>query len=249
MIVYCCCYYCYRASCARERKAVQSGGARVHARPQGDAPRENRRRRIDTRQLLRDTGDVSDLITWKELKVRGAYDVKVAHACSQANTKQLKFGRSRVHSWGLFAIDTIDADDFIIEVGSTALHSHLSNTRAQYVGETVRKEVAERREKVYEACGLGSSYLFRVDHQWVVDATVKVCGGICALDLGDLCRIRSANRHHQGGLARYINHSCDPNCYTRITEVAGRKHIVINAKRRIEPGEELAYDYKVGRLL
>lgn len=49
----------------------------------------------------------------------------------------------------------------------------------------------------------------------------------------------------QGGLARYINHSCEPNCYTRITEVAGRKHIVINAKRRIEPGEELCYDYKV----
>lgn len=49
----------------------------------------------------------------------------------------------------------------------------------------------------------------------------------------------------QGGLARYINHSCDPNCYTRITEVAGRKHIVINAKRRIEAGEELCYDYKV----
>lgn len=52
----------------------------------------------------------------------------------------------------------------------------------------------------------------------------------------------------QGGLARYINHSCEPNCYTRITEVAGRKHIVINAKRRIEPGEELCYDYKVRTL-
>ena len=50
----------------------------------------------------------------------------------------------------------------------------------------------------------------------------------------------------QGGLARYINHSCDPNCYTRIVTVEGKKHIAIFSKRLIAPGEELCYDYKVG---
>lgn len=49
----------------------------------------------------------------------------------------------------------------------------------------------------------------------------------------------------QGGLARFINHCCDPNCYTKIITVEGQKHIVIYSKRRILPDEELFYDYNV----
>lgn len=37
-----------------------------------------------------------------------------------------------------------------------------------------------------------------------------------------------------------VNHSCDPNCTTEIVE--GR--VFITAERGIEPGEELAYDYR-----
>ena len=48
----------------------------------------------------------------------------------------------------------------------------------------------------------------------------------------------------QGGLARFINHSCEPNCFTRIVSVDGIKRIFILAKRDIAPGEELFYDYK-----
>lgn len=39
--------------------------------------------------------------------------------------------------------------------------------------------------------------------------------------------------------ARYINHSCRPNCEPNIYK--GR--VFIHARRRIRPGEELAYDY------
>lgn len=39
--------------------------------------------------------------------------------------------------------------------------------------------------------------------------------------------------------ARYINHSCRPNCEPNIHK--GRAYI--HAKRRIKPGEELNYDY------
>lgn len=49
----------------------------------------------------------------------------------------------------------------------------------------------------------------------------------------------------QGGLARFINHSCDPNCYTKIITVEGHKHIVIYSKHNIPAGVELTYDYKV----
>jgi SET domain-containing protein len=39
--------------------------------------------------------------------------------------------------------------------------------------------------------------------------------------------------------ARYINHSCRPNCEPNIYK--GR--VFIHAKRKIKPGEELAYNY------
>lgn len=42
-----------------------------------------------------------------------------------------------------------------------------------------------------------------------------------------------------GGDARYINHSCDPNCET---EQDG-DHIYVSALRSIKTGEELVYDY------
>jgi hypothetical protein len=51
-----------------------------------------------------------------------------------------------------------------------------------------------------------------------------------------------------GNAARWINHSCDPNCST-YEDDAGR--VFIEARRTIRPGEELSYDYQLtidGRL-
>lgn len=76
----------------------------------------------------------------------------------QGRTKDLKFGRSQVHAWGLFAMERIEPGDFVIE----------------YVGQLIRLKLSDAREAEYEASGLGSSYLFRIDHEWVVDATKKV---------------------------------------------------------------------------
>ena len=68
-----------------------------------------------------------------------------------------------------------------------------------------------------------------------------------------------------GGRARFINHSCGPNCMSKIITVDGRKvkfiifdsgsnvyhfqHICIIAGRNIDFGEELTYDYKFDREL
>lgn len=53
----------------------------------------------------------------------------------------------------------------------------------------------------------------------------------------------SANRFIDGtdrkNTARYINHSCRPNCEIEIR----RGHVLVFSKRTIEAGEELNYDY------
>ena len=47
-----------------------------------------------------------------------------------------------------------------------------------------------------------------------------------------------------GSLARFVNHSCAPNCVSKIVPHAGRKKIVLYTKRDVAAGEELSYDYK-----
>ena len=87
----------------------------------------------------------------------------------QARKKQLKFAKSTIHNWGLFALETIPADEMVVE----------------YIGQVVRHGIADERERRYEAQGIGSSYLFRVDYDHVIDATKS------------------------GNFARFINHCCD----------------------------------------
>uniref|UniRef100_G3NJV0 [histone H3]-lysine(4) N-methyltransferase n=1 Tax=Gasterosteus aculeatus aculeatus TaxID=481459 RepID=G3NJV0_GASAC len=89
----------------------------------------------------------------------------------------------------------------------------------EYAGNVIRSVLTDKREKYYDGKGIGC-YMFRIDDFDVVDATM------------------------QGNAARFINHSCEPNCYSRVINVDGRKHIVIFALRKIYRGEELTYDYK-----
>ena len=44
-----------------------------------------------------------------------------------------------------------------------------------------------------------------------------------------------------GNEARWINHSCEPNCETAEEDL----RIFVDALRKIEPGEELFYDYRI----
>ena len=83
--------------------------------------------------------------------------------------KALRFAKSLIHNWGLYACEPIAADEMVCE----------------YVGQMVRSVVADEREKKYEKMGIGSSYLFRLDADLVIDATKG------------------------GSNARFINHSCD----------------------------------------
>eukprot|EP00045_Choanoeca_perplexa_P014946 m.179712 g.179712 ORF g.179712 m.179712 type:complete len:2032 (+) comp16848_c0_seq13:2573-8668(+) len=89
----------------------------------------------------------------------------------------------------------------------------------EYAGEVIRPELTDKREQYYDSRGIGC-YMFRVDDRMVVDATLT------------------------GNAARFVNHSCQPNCASRIVKVEGQKHIVIFAERPILIGQELTYDYK-----
>ncbi|XP_035285794.1 histone-lysine N-methyltransferase 2A-like isoform X1 [Anguilla anguilla] len=89
----------------------------------------------------------------------------------------------------------------------------------EYAGMVIRAVLTDKREKYYDSKGIGC-YMFRIDDFDVVDATMH------------------------GNAARFINHSCEPNCYSRVINVEGQKHIVIFALRKIYRGEELTYDYK-----
>lgn len=42
----------------------------------------------------------------------------------------------------------------------------------------------------------------------------------------------------------YTVYIFQPNCYSKVVDILGHKHIIIFALRRIVQGEELTYDYK-----
>ncbi len=88
----------------------------------------------------------------------------------------------------------------------------------EYLGERISQEEADQRydDTQYEHPHV---LLFSVDDQTVIDAGVG------------------------GNEARFINHSCDPNC--RSVTRGGRVHIY--AIRDISPGDELTYDYQLTR--
>lgn len=49
----------------------------------------------------------------------------------------------------------------------------------------------------------------------------------------------------KGGPARFINHSCEPNCATQKWMVRGEEHVGIFAIKMIPPGTEITYDYRL----
>lgn len=71
----------------------------------------------------------------------------------------------------------------------------------------------------------GHTFLFTLNDNFVIDANVG------------------------GNIARWINHSCDPNCLPVLIEhgdgETAQDKVVIESKRAIRAGEELTYDYGI----
>lgn len=91
----------------------------------------------------------------------------------------------------------------------------------EYVGDSVRPTVADERErKCYQGVVGAGTYMFRLNETTVVDAT------------------------RAGNMAHLINHSCDPNCSSRVFDNGDEAHVAITALRDLHVGEELTYDYR-----
>ena len=103
--------------------------------------------------------------------------------------------------------------------GAFALRRIRKGTRiVEYLGERVSHREADRRYEDRDSRD-NHTFLFIVDTRTVIDAGAG------------------------GNEARFINHSCNPNCETVIED----KRVYIEAIRTIEPGEELNYDYQLAR--
>ena len=90
----------------------------------------------------------------------------------------------------------------------------------QYVGEKISKSEGDKRseqriKKYLNSNRTGSVYIFELNKKYDIDGTPKY------------------------NKARYINHSCDPNCEVEIIN----NEIWICSIKKIHKGEELTYDY------
>ena len=91
----------------------------------------------------------------------------------------------------------------------------------QYKGRLLTHAQADRLYA--DGADTGHTFLFTLNERYIVDANVG------------------------GNSARWINHSCAPNCNAYIEEVDGgrRDRVMIESLRAIKAGEELTYNYGI----
>ncbi|KAH0610068.1 uncharacterized protein H6S33_012614 [Morchella sextelata] len=93
----------------------------------------------------------------------------------------------------------------------------------EYVGEVIDEGKFRRRTHKYFQEGIKHFYFMSLGKNEFIDATKK------------------------GGLARFCNHSCNPNCFIDKWVVGDKLRMGIFSKRDIIAGEELVFDYNVDR--
>jgi len=90
----------------------------------------------------------------------------------------------------------------------------------EYIGEVIDMDELARRNKKYKRDGNIHQYVMSLIHGTVIDSTIK------------------------GNWARFINHSCEPNCVAEKWLVNGEYRMGIFAKRDLDINEEITIDYR-----
>ncbi|WBW72838.1 histone lysine H3-K36 methyltransferase Set2 [Schizosaccharomyces osmophilus] len=93
----------------------------------------------------------------------------------------------------------------------------------EYIGEVIPEQKFRKRMVKYDEEGIKHFYFMMLQKGEYIDATKK------------------------GSLARFCNHSCNPNCYVDKWMVGDKLRMGIFSKRDILRGEELTFDYNVDR--
>lgn len=93
----------------------------------------------------------------------------------------------------------------------------------EYVGEVMNQPTFLERMQQYRVEGIRHFYFMMLQPNEYLDATKK------------------------GGKGRFINHSCNPNCSVSKWQVGKHLRMGIFAKRNIQKGEELTFNYNVDR--
>ncbi|KAF9328472.1 histone methyltransferase set2 [Podila minutissima] len=93
----------------------------------------------------------------------------------------------------------------------------------EYIGEVLPHSSFVKRTREYSQAGVKHFYFMSLQSDEVIDATKKGC------------------------LARFINHSCNPNCHLEKWVVGSKLRIGIFTIKRVAEGEELTFDYQFER--
>ncbi|KAE8234606.1 hypothetical protein CF326_g343 [Tilletia indica] len=93
----------------------------------------------------------------------------------------------------------------------------------EYIGEVINHQFFLKRMQQYKDEGIRHFYFMMLQREEYLDATKK------------------------GGKARFLNHSCNPNCYVEKWQVGKHMRMGIFARREIRAGEELTFNYNVDR--
>lgn len=93
----------------------------------------------------------------------------------------------------------------------------------EYGGEKIDSQEFLKRREQYSKRGLKHFYFMKISTNNIIDPTIR------------------------GNIAKFINHSCDPNTETQKLAVNDKDRIGFFAKRKISTGEEITYDYQYKR--
>jgi SET domain-containing protein len=141
---------------------------------------------------------------------------------TQKSTKKKSFDQSQPKRGGPPIVKSP-----LIEVRNSEVHGRgvfaLANIKKgtrilEYLGDRVSHDAADKRYEDHDETD-NHTFLFIVDKNTVIDAAVG------------------------GNDARFINHQCAGNCESVIVH----RRVFIDATRDIAAGEELGYDYEIGR--